>query len=183
MFAFHLPRFAVRVNRTLVEIIYKNNVYEREAPLKFSDDHLRKAEQLVRCFGHDLQQLPAGLRGSVVPDTALSRGALMKQTAAVRLAFFAFQTLLANTSYSYLDFHLRELPDLTANQLFYVYYALDNCESADDVYEEHTGFWLPAEYRVNVPLRHDGEFSRLFKCDQGSNMGHVEGGPCWVCKQ
>ncbi|KAH9359987.1 hypothetical protein HPB48_020781 [Haemaphysalis longicornis] len=79
------------------------------------------------------------------------------------------------------DFRLALLPELSADKLFFVYYALDNCESADLVYREHLGHKLPAEYRVNVPLRNVAEFGSIFRCDGVSNMGRrVSDRPCFV---
>ncbi|XP_049517181.1 uncharacterized protein LOC125942948 [Dermacentor silvarum] len=72
-----------------------------------------------------------------------------------------------------MDFRFSQLPDLSVDQLFFVYYALDNCEAADRVYQEHRGHWLPAHYRVNVPLRNVVEFAELFKCPPDSDMVRV----------
>lgn len=65
------------------------------------------------------------------------------------------------------DFRLQSLPDVTSEQLFFLYYALDNCERSDDTYQAHQfRVWsrLPPEYRVNLPLRHLPQFARAFRC-------------------
>ncbi|KAL1475540.1 hypothetical protein MTO96_037217 [Rhipicephalus appendiculatus] len=49
-----------------------------------------------------------------------------------------------------------------------MYYALDNCESSDEVHEEHKGRLLPAAYRANLPLRHLVEFAHVFGCSADS---------------
>ncbi|KAM7283959.1 hypothetical protein ISCGN_001064 [Ixodes scapularis] len=180
MFALHLSRFGVRSYRALVELLFQNNVYELEAPLSFTDEQTRKLESLLSCLELDLRQLPLSLHGSVTPDMATSRSALLLHTIAVQLAFRAFQELLHVRRIWNLDFRLKGLPDLSADMLFFVYYALDNCESADDVYKEHSGDWLPAEYRVNMPLRHIDEFGEVFGCTNDSIMTHVTSGKCSV---
>ncbi|CAN7979625.1 unnamed protein product [Ixodes pacificus] len=180
MFALHLSRFGVRSYRALVELLFQNNVYDLEAPLSFTGEQARKLENLLSCLELDLRQLPLSLHGSVTPDMATSRSALLLHTIAVQLAFLAFQELLHVRRIWNLDFRLKGLPDLSADMLFFVYYALDNCESADDVYKEHSGDWLPAEYRVNMPLRHIDEFGEVFGCTNDSIMTHVNSGKCSV---
>ncbi|CAN7982458.1 unnamed protein product, partial [Ixodes hexagonus] len=180
MFAFHLSRYGVRLYRALVELLFQNNVYESEAPLSFTEQQVRKVDNLVRCFELDLCQWPRSLNGSVTPDMATSRGALLLHTTAVHLAFRAFQELLHVRRIWGVDFRLKGLPDFSANMLFFVYYALDNCESADLVYQEHLGDWLPAEYRVNMPLRHLNEFGEVFGCAKDSIMTNVASGKCTV---
>ncbi|KAH9370868.1 hypothetical protein HPB48_021951 [Haemaphysalis longicornis] len=74
------------------------------------------------------------------------------------------------------DFRYQRLPQLSSDALFFVYYALDNCESSDVVYKEHAGHWLPADYRVNLPLRHLVEFASLFNCSADTDMGRMIAG-------
>ncbi|KAH7949113.1 hypothetical protein HPB49_005222 [Dermacentor silvarum] len=71
------------------------------------------------------------------------------------------------------DFRYHALPNLSSAQLFFIYYALDNCESGDSVYGEHLGHLLPAPYRVNVALRHVLEFWDAFQCPDGAAMARL----------
>ncbi|KAH8027122.1 hypothetical protein HPB51_002276 [Rhipicephalus microplus] len=66
------------------------------------------------------------------------------------------------------DTRYAKLPDVSSERLFLMYYALDNCESSDDVYVELEGRLLPAAYRVNLPLRHLVEFAHVFGCSADS---------------
>ncbi|KAL1417868.1 hypothetical protein MTO96_026505 [Rhipicephalus appendiculatus] len=49
-----------------------------------------------------------------------------------------------------------------------MYYSLEQCESSDEVHEEHKGRLLPAAYPVNLPLRHLVEFAHVFGCSADS---------------
>ncbi|KAL1468908.1 hypothetical protein MTO96_041173, partial [Rhipicephalus appendiculatus] len=71
------------------------------------------------------------------------------------------------------DFRYRALPNLSSAQLFFIYYALDNCESGDAVYAGHLGHILPAPYRVNVAVRHVPDFWDAFQCPDGSIMAQL----------
>lgn len=71
------------------------------------------------------------------------------------------------------DFRLQLLGDVSSDQLFFLYYALDNCERSDDLYQARQfRAWrhLPPEYRVNLPLRHLAQFDRAFGCSATSGL-------------
>ncbi|KAH6938106.1 hypothetical protein HPB50_006783 [Hyalomma asiaticum] len=166
-FSLQLARYAVRFYRTLLEALF---VGER-GQIGPDDASRRRLETLLQCFEWDLRELPAALRGPVAPDPAMARGAILQQTAALQLAFRTFQELWQVRRAWNADFRYRRLPDVSTDALFFVYYALDNCENSDQVYKESQGQWLPAEYRVNLPLRHLVEFASLFNCSADTNMG------------
>ncbi|KAH9375338.1 hypothetical protein HPB48_015306 [Haemaphysalis longicornis] len=170
MFAFHLSRVAVRFYRALVQILFHNNIYERDAPLSLSPDMRRRLDGLLGCMEEDLRRLPADLRGPASADSAKSRGALLQHVAAVKLALRAFDDHLTVRRVWKTDFRFKDMPDVSSNALFFIYYALDNCEAADTVYAEHRGHWMPAHYRVNAALRHVEEFASEFGCVANSKM-------------
>ncbi|KAK8783798.1 hypothetical protein V5799_009838 [Amblyomma americanum] len=167
-FSLHFSRFAVRFYRALVEAALRRDTVP--ASLRYGDDPVRRFEELLNCFEWELRQLPVALRQPIAPDSMAARGAVLQQTVAVQLAFRAFQELLQIRRTWNLDFRFAQLPALSVDQLFFVYYALDNCEAADRVYQEHRGQRLPARYRVNVPLRNVVEFPEVFGCAPHSNM-------------
>ncbi|KAL1484799.1 hypothetical protein MTO96_032391 [Rhipicephalus appendiculatus] len=178
-FSLQLARYAVRFYNALLEALF----VDERGKLGPDDASRRKVETLLQCFEWDLRELPPALRSPVAPDPAMSRGAILQQTAALQLAFRAFQELWQVRRAWNVDFRYQRLPDLSAEALFFVYYALDNCENSDQVYKEQHGRWLPAEYRVNLPLRHLGEFARLFNCSANTNMGRMGlGRTCAVVK-
>lgn len=182
MFAFHLSRYGVRFYRALVHFLFPNNMYEFEAPMSIPDNLIDELDHLLSCLELDLRLLPHRLRGPVAPDSEKTRSAMMQHTLAVQLAFRAFQEQLSVRRVWNQDFRFKRLPNVSADQLFFIYYALDNCESGDVVYKEHQGEWLPAEYRVNVPLRHVVEFPGLFQCSSDSHMARLNAGFCNVFK-
>ncbi|KAK8781329.1 hypothetical protein V5799_017330 [Amblyomma americanum] len=182
MFSFHLSRVAVRLYRALVQILFPRNIYERDAPLALTDETLRRLDELLSCFEKDLRVLPAALRGPVSVDSAKFRGALLQHAAAVKLGFRAFRDHLTVRRVWQVDFRFKDLPEFSSDALFFLYYALDNCESADTVYAEHRGTWMPAHYRVNAALRHVKEFAEPFSCSDGDQMA-LSAQMCHVLKK
>ncbi|XP_077523084.1 uncharacterized protein LOC144133897 [Amblyomma americanum] len=166
----HLSRYAVRFYRGLVEKLF-DTAYEADS-LRFADD-IQKLELLLNCFERDLGQLPGSIKGQAPPDPALSRGAALQQTVALQLAYRAFQELSLEQHLPSTYFRFEKLPEMSADHLFFVYYALDNCESSDEVHQDQAG--LPAPYRVNLPLRHLVEFAPVFGCPD-TGMAHFPQG-------
>lgn len=167
MFAFHLSRFAVRFYRALIHVL-SENIYEGEAPLTFQRESLLERDELWKCL-EDLKNVPSGLRSSLSPEVSTAPG-LMNQTVALKLSHRAFHELLVTRRVWSMDFRYMNLPNFTSEMLFFVYFALDNCESTDAVYRQRRRSSLPADILVNLPLRHLREFSAAFGCLEGSNM-------------
>ncbi|KAK8760560.1 hypothetical protein V5799_028168 [Amblyomma americanum] len=74
------------------------------------------------------------------------------------------------------DLRLKGLEKLSSDQLFFVYYALDNCERADAQAQRRLGWALAGQERVNAPLRHWPPFAEHFGCQAGQPM--VAPQPC-----
>ncbi|XP_077550456.1 uncharacterized protein LOC144163370 [Haemaphysalis longicornis] len=179
MFALHSSRYSVRTYRALAHILFRSASDEPDAAL-WRQDRDTALAPLLGCFEWDLRQLPTALRaassddlGAVAPDSAVSRGAVLQQAVALKMAFRAFKKLLHVEELRDRDFRYARFPELTSEQLFFIYYAIDNCESGDVVYGEQLDHRLPAPYRVNVPLRHMVEFGDAFHCAAGSPMGRL----------
>ncbi|CAN8017966.1 unnamed protein product, partial [Ixodes persulcatus] len=88
MFAFHLSRVAVRLFGSLVQLV---NQYQDE---DFTDHSQRTLDELLDCLARDWRALPSSFDAEskdVVPDVDQARYAILTQTAALRLAFVAFQ--------------------------------------------------------------------------------------------
>ncbi|CAN8033122.1 unnamed protein product, partial [Ixodes persulcatus] len=166
-FTFHLSRVAVRFYRALVQMLFEN-VYEHEVPFLLSEKARRNLTSLLSCFKNNLMQLPISLRVSTVLDEATLIIALLEHTAALRLSLEAFRQLNHISRIWKLDFRFEHLPELSAEQLFFVYFALDNCESVSSAHVTNEDVTLPARYRVNLALRHLSEFSDAFSCGAGS---------------
>lgn len=83
-------------------------------------------------------------------------------------------------------FRLRTLARTSADQLFFLYYALDNCEQSDEPYKSHqyrTWRRLPPEQQVNFPLRHTPQFWEAFNCGPGTALRAPGDAICKVCTQ
>ncbi|CAN7988100.1 unnamed protein product, partial [Ixodes hexagonus] len=161
--AFHLPRFAVRYYRALVEMLFDNS-YPDEPQFSLSDEARGKLASSLACLKHDLERSPAGPSPSWRPRTESLPHAVLSQVLALKFAYSAFLEQLHIRRIWSLDFYFEGLPKLSAVQLFFVYYALDNCESTGVAYDGGLFAELPASYRVNVPLRYLEEFMAAFSC-------------------
>ncbi|CAN7991251.1 unnamed protein product [Ixodes hexagonus] len=175
LFAFHLSRFAVRFYKALVQVL-SESFYEPDVPMSFSPDSRRALGDVVRCLTESIRG--ANLDGYSSLDRSNLPEALLDQTMALQLSLKAFHELLHVRRIWNSDFRFTNLPELSAEQLFFVYYALDNCESTDIVYDAKLQYTLPARYRVNLPLIHLDEFSAAFNCRDSSDPAQPRAAVC-----
>ncbi|KAH9361004.1 hypothetical protein HPB48_019606 [Haemaphysalis longicornis] len=67
--------------------------------------------------------------------------------------------------------HFENLPSVSSEQLFYLMFGQSFCDPDEDterVIDDAT--WVPAKYRVNVPLKNYEPFAKAFECQSGSKM-------------
>ncbi|KAL1467220.1 hypothetical protein MTO96_042321, partial [Rhipicephalus appendiculatus] len=86
---------------------------------------------------------------------------------AVIVAYETFQQRLFSKQYLNVDYRLQGLANVTANQLFFVYYALSLCGRPD---LERGGMTAVLQDSVNVPLMNLPEFASAFNCPADSPM-------------
>ncbi|KAH7947446.1 hypothetical protein HPB52_012010 [Rhipicephalus sanguineus] len=174
VFALHLARFAVRLYSGLSQLLYEGTVYELEIPLYFTEEAERALDEALDCLLCDARRrFPYGL------DADRVRNALLEQVLALQLAFMAFRNLMGVRRIWHRDFQLSTLLGVTADQLFFLYYALDNCELSDEVFESHqfeAHRRLPASVRVNMALRQSVHFADSYGCAAHTPM--AAGEPC-----
>ncbi|KAL1416854.1 hypothetical protein MTO96_027450 [Rhipicephalus appendiculatus] len=181
-FVFQLARVAVRFYRGLVQSLYENP-FEREVPLRFTDESRRRLSDLASCFVDDAQRSPPDVRGLWSPPRSQGHWSsvgkpLLDQASALLLALRAFDELLHVRRIWKADDRLADLPAMTAQKLFFVYLALDNCEPTRTV----EGGGIPALLRVNLPLRHVPQFAEAFNCSPADHMALSPGMWCNVLR-
>ncbi|XP_070392352.1 nucleolar and coiled-body phosphoprotein 1-like [Dermacentor albipictus] len=175
MLAFHLSRVATRLFRTLVPLASAEGG-QCSVPSALTQQSQRSLVRLRKCLAKDAQSLPAQLQlraSDVLWDGEGREGeeagfAILAQTAALGLAFAAFKDMLRVDLIWRLNFRFASLANVSADQLFFLYYALDNCEHSDRTHRAHEySAWrrLPAEQRVNLPLRQMARFAEAFGCE------------------
>ncbi|CAN7992937.1 unnamed protein product [Ixodes hexagonus] len=179
LFAFHLARVAVRLFAAMTPMLYESSVYEREIAFQFTEDSERRLEDLINCLQADWRRLRGRLRRPnlglipAVSESPLLGRWLLQQASAVKQAFNAFRELLHVSRIWVVDFRYANLRQLSASQLFFVYYALDQCEHSDAAFQRRQ-FLLrgqpSAGMRVNLPLRHVPAFAEAFGCGYGDNL-------------
>lgn len=86
---------------------------------------------------------------------------------AVTVAYETFQKRLFSKQYLDVDYRLEGLGNVTANQLFFVYYALSRCGRPD---LSGGGIKAVLQDSVNVPLMNLPEFANAFHCPEDSPM-------------
>ncbi|XP_075539666.1 neprilysin-21-like [Dermacentor variabilis] len=76
------------------------------------------------------------------------------------------------------NFVLANLPNVTAQQLFYTSYAMGFCENSNEGYAQRhvkTSTVALANHRVNIPLANSDGFGDAFRCLRGTPMNpHVK---------
>ncbi|KAH6919698.1 hypothetical protein HPB50_029314 [Hyalomma asiaticum] len=183
---------ASRLYAALVPALLEDGAADESALLRFTDAAVRKLDELLDCLARDYHTMPLALRegnddGFV--DSERARYLLLAQTAAVVLAHAAFKVrgklgrTAAREADRKFDFRLAPLPELTSEQLFFAYYARDNCECSDDAYKAHsyvTNGRLPPEQRVNFALRHLPAFGEAFHCPRDAPMRPLDGSVCRI---
>ncbi|XP_064473880.1 uncharacterized protein LOC135388329 [Ornithodoros turicata] len=187
MFALHIARFGVRIYKGLLPLLYNDYVYggtSDEENVFFSERYEAELRRMTNCLLQAYQDAPEMLKSDYMRNLVESEAAvfsLLEQTVALMQAFWAFQELLSIRRIWNSDFRLSNVPEMSADQLFFVYYALDNCEASDTIYHKRmfeTRLQLPAEDRVNFPLTQMAEFKAAFGCQGKSAMGSTS--PCSV---
>ncbi|KAH6941567.1 hypothetical protein HPB50_020457 [Hyalomma asiaticum] len=165
VFVFQLARVAVRLYRGIVQLL-DDNPYEHETPLGLTEELRRRRTDLVSCFARDaLRNLPVRFGATSGAEGHLGR-TFLERTSALLLSARAFDELLSVRRIWQMDLRLKNLPHVSARQLFFIYFALDNCAEGDE-----SVHWtrLPAEQLVNVPLRHTNHFAEAFNCRGGQD--------------
>ncbi|XP_065285959.1 uncharacterized protein [Dermacentor albipictus] len=170
---YQASRSAVRLYVGLLPLVYErwdSNSYS-EALEVLNGRSASRLAQLLECLEADWMAMPRELRlgvGDVALRAAEARYPLLAQSSALALAYAAFKELLNVERVWKVDFRLQPLAHVTSEQLFFLYYALDNCERSDKPYRSRQfKAWqrLPPEYRVNLPLRHLPQFAQAFQCN------------------
>ncbi|KAH7935172.1 hypothetical protein HPB52_004635 [Rhipicephalus sanguineus] len=177
-FVFHLARVAVRFYQGLVQLLYQDP-YERDVPLSFTEDSRAKLDSLLGCFDGDVQSSFAVPPSSHEGVSKLRR-AFLDRTSALLLALRAFEELLPVRRIWNLDLRLSGLEGSSARQLFFIYFALDNCESRAPGFHKSS---MSAEDRVNVPLKHIKQFAEAYQCKAHDPMASPSHGACSVMRR
>ncbi|KAK8763200.1 hypothetical protein V5799_034186 [Amblyomma americanum] len=177
LFAFHLPRVAVRFYASMVPLLYSSFVFDREAALDLGVESERRLETTRRCLDDDWQALTQQETLGTPLYVLLDRGGewlrrwLLEQTLAIELALHAFRELLDVRRVWKLEYRFVTLPKASSTQLFFLYYALDNCQQDDEAFEQRQMLLRrqpPPAMRVNMPLRHIKAFADAFSCSRES---------------
>ncbi|KAH8037620.1 hypothetical protein HPB51_015054 [Rhipicephalus microplus] len=161
-FALQLPRVATRLYRAMVQMLTEEEPYGEQLQDLVAGLTENSARALGFLLGCIERNMPHGL--ATKTQEKIRAKAVLEQAVAVHLAFRAFREMLHVKRIWNLDYRLPGLPDVSSDQLFFIYFALDNCHSEDAV---RHGRLTPAavdELRVSAPLKYLAEFSDAFQC-------------------
>jgi len=89
----------------------------------------------------------------------------------VKNTYRAYQSYVAQNGPEFADYSL--LPDLTTDQVFFLYLGQTWCATSNLAYLEYqlkNDVHSPAKFRVNGPLTQSNEFASAFKCPASSVM-------------
>ncbi|XP_037518442.1 uncharacterized protein LOC119395530 [Rhipicephalus sanguineus] len=161
-----VARVAVRLYTALAALL-------RDIPGVF-DSPVRESEQanlrsVAECLRRDLDAMPPALK-SGFPPAKEQPWALFDQAVGLALAHDNLAELMDTRRIWGKDLRLKGLENLSSDQLFFVYYAMDNCERSDAQAQRRLAWPLGGQERVNGPLRHWAPFAENFGCLDGQPM-------------
>ncbi|XP_064455757.1 uncharacterized protein LOC135366781 isoform X1 [Ornithodoros turicata] len=126
MFVFHVARYGVRIYRTLLTTLRPSVVGQ----LSFSTAYETDLKHMHRCLENDFRDVPAGMTRGISRVPPLNE--VLEQTVAVMLTYDAFKEMMNTQRLWGADFRLQGLEALTSDQLFFVMFAMDNCERSHE---------------------------------------------------
>ncbi|KAH6928539.1 hypothetical protein HPB50_016876 [Hyalomma asiaticum] len=161
-----MARVAVRLYTALAALL-------RDIPGVF-DSPVRESEQtnlrsVAECLRNDLNAMPTALKSGFPPAKG-QPWALFDQAVGLALAHDNLAEMLDTRRIWGKDLRLKGLEHLSSDQLFFVYYALDNCQRSDAQAQRRLSWPLGGQERVNGPLRHWAPFAEHFGCLHGQPM-------------
>ncbi|XP_064455509.1 uncharacterized protein LOC135366644 [Ornithodoros turicata] len=166
LFYFQTARFGVRAYRALLATLRADSAGTGD--LAFSSAYKQRLRQIYGCLEEDYRNAPEQLKSGSA--TQPPGNLLLEQAVATMLAYRTFQELMDTTKNVLAsDFKLPGLEQLSSDQLFFVYFALDNCERNDYSVTGRQSY-VAASVRVNLPLRQWEQFGRIFRCRDGRDM-------------
>ncbi|KAL1477974.1 hypothetical protein MTO96_035323 [Rhipicephalus appendiculatus] len=167
----HLPRVGPRVYRELHRFLWHEAInYDLERPASEESHYF---DRLRRCLENQYRDID--FNPSRVPfNSARTSASDLLDLLAVRTAFHAYVRQLGAHDG---DYRLSGAPNLSGQQLFFLYYARSHCERLNPRFAVKlmtNGPVSPAWYRVNGPLRNMHDFAIAFGCPPGTAMNPAD---------
>ncbi|XP_075558551.1 membrane metallo-endopeptidase-like 1 [Dermacentor variabilis] len=167
----HLPRVGPRVYRELQRFLWHEAI---NFDLKRSaSEESHYFDRLRHCLENQYRDID--FNPSRVPfNSAKTSASDLLDLLAVRTAFHAYLRQLGAHDG---DYRLAGAPNLSGQQLFFLYYARSHCERLNPRFAVKlmtNGPVSPGWYRVNGPLRNMPDFAIAFGCPPGTSMNPVD---------
>ncbi|KAL1480423.1 hypothetical protein MTO96_051043 [Rhipicephalus appendiculatus] len=153
---FQIPRIGTRISACLFRATFSYNFY--------SHTDLIPMEHTSKNLNNTLYCLTPHYKNKGQETSGFEK---VEDCTAVIVAYETFQQRLFSKQYLNVDYRLQGLANVTANQLFFVYYALSLCGRPD---LERGGMTAVLQDSVNVPLMNLPEFASAFNCPADSPM-------------
>ncbi|KAL1482047.1 hypothetical protein MTO96_015132 [Rhipicephalus appendiculatus] len=153
---FHIPRIGPRLSKCLFEATFGTSALNAFS-IPWTETTSKQFESTSRC-----------LKKHYSPqEKVMTTGHRIEENSALVIAYEAYQSLLYTKQYLHRDYGVGNLDNVTSEQLFFVYYALNYCTSQDSTNEAKR---VIMRDRVNVPLKNSYEFASAFSCKQDAPM-------------
>ncbi|XP_050043126.3 uncharacterized protein [Dermacentor andersoni] len=151
---FHIPRIGTRLSACLFRATFSFNHPTDVVPMEHASMNLNHT---LNCLTPHYQN----------KSEATSDFQKVEDFTAVNAAYETFQERLFSKQYLNVDYMLQGLGNVTADQLFFVYYALSRCKRPG---MNGSAMMTVQQDSVNVPLMNFPEFAGAFKCPTDSPM-------------
>ncbi|XP_077512132.1 endothelin-converting enzyme 2-like [Amblyomma americanum] len=162
---FHMPRIGPRLANCLFRATFGMNIFN-DVNFFWTDVTLKHLEATSKCLEKHYSK----------QNKVMSMESRAEESSALVIAFEAFKEKLFTKQYMNSDYGLYGLPDVTADQLFFVYYALDYCARPDNTSKSSN---TVLRDRVNVPLKNSYEFATAFNCAANATMNPAKKCSFW----
>ncbi|XP_064460276.1 uncharacterized protein LOC135370461 [Ornithodoros turicata] len=164
---FHIPHVGVQLAKCLLETIVSS---------KHAD--VRKLANIHNCFEdpHFSGTVPVQHPSKRTSVTASD----IFEHAAIAQAHGIFTNGIRTLNKNFQDYRFENARNLSAEQLFYIYYASGKCRTYDANYQTSATLQHRSAQLVNLVVSHDGLFHKAFNCRENTSMNPIRKCQFWT---
>uniref|UniRef100_A0A6G4ZYR0 Putative peptidase family m13 n=1 Tax=Rhipicephalus microplus TaxID=6941 RepID=A0A6G4ZYR0_RHIMP len=153
---FHIPRIGPRISKCLFEATFGTSAL-KTINIPWTEMTLKQFDSTSQCL--EKYYSPQ--------EKVMTPAHRVEESSALVIAYESYQSRLYTKHYLHRDYGIGNLDNVTSEQLFFLYYALNHCTSRNSLNDTKR---VIMRDRVNFPLKNSYEFASAFSCKQGAPM-------------